>query len=203
VRFDLAPAVFSRACIAALSVVTLAPVACAQQGEGSSRRDSAVVVRNVSPAMERTLRAGANVTVQLFRDSVDAARSVQRGDLVMYAWPPDTARRFIKRVAGLPGDTLGMVRGTVVLNGAPVREPYAWHADSAPAPTVPEMVWMRKHALRGAITEATRNDWGPIVVPRSAWFLLGDNRDNSLDSRYWGFVSAGQLLGKVSSAPTR
>lgn len=125
----------------------------------------------------------------------------------MHAWPPDTSRRYLKRVVGLPGDTIAMAKGVLLVNGRRVVEPYAWHADSTPAQPVPEMSWMREFSVVSAQRHqnraATRNDWGPIVVPPDAWFVLGDNRDSSLDSRYWGFVSAGQLLGRVvpRSAP--
>ena len=127
--------------------------------------------------MEPTLRAGVNVSVALFHDSFTVAREVRRGDVVLYAFPPETGKRFVKRLIGLPGDTLAMARGVLLLNGRPQPESYAHWADTS--------------------ASATRHNWGPLVVPPAAYFVLGDNRDNSLDSRYWGYLPARHLLGRL------
>ena len=182
-----------------LLVAVVVSGACTSGPEGKSSARAARVYRNVSPAMAPTLRDGAEVTVLLFEDSASVARELKRGDIVAHAWPVDTTRRYLKRVIGLPGDTLGMRGGTVWLNGQPLAEPYAWHAEPAGDPIVPEMDWQRRYlqAPTSNTQAPSRNNWGPLVVPAGSYFVLGDNRDNSLDSRYWGFLTASHILGRV------
>lgn len=161
--------------VALLAVSLLAPrYAAAQNGR--------VTLRDVSPGMEPTLRADEPITVAPFGDSVAAASSVARSDLVLFVFPKDSTQRFVKRVVGLPGDTLAMRRGVLLRNGRPVAEPYARPAE----PSAP----------------VSRHNWGPLAVPRGHYFVLGDNRDRSLDSRFWGFVPAGLLVGRVVSSRT-
>lgn len=143
---------------------------------GEARRDR-VEMRNVSPAMEPTLKAGEIVTLERFRDTAAAVRAVAHDDLVLYALPQDSTKQFVKRLVGLPGDTLAMRRGRLLRNGREVAEPHAWFADSS--------------------ASAQRHNWGPLVVPAGSYFVLGDNRDTSLDSRYWGYVPLRFLAGRV------
>ena len=181
-----------------LAVGTSALAACSgPQSPASSERTR--TYRNVTGAMEPTLRMGQTVPVTLFDDSATAAATVRRGDLVLYAWPPDTTKHFIKRLIGLPGDTLAMRGGVLHRNGMPVTEAYVLHDDTVAAEPLPELEWSRAFSAVGSDLPAslTRKDWGPLVVPAGRYFVLGDNRDHSLDSRYWGFVSAGQLLGRL------
>lgn len=97
-----------------------------------------------------------------------ALRAPQHADVVVFDWPVDPDKPFVKRLVGLPGDTLTMRNGVLVRNGVTVPEPY----------------------LRAA-----RDSWGPVVVPPRHFFVLGDNRTNSLDSRAWGFVPDSLLRG--------
>lgn len=160
---------------------------------------SSRVYRNVSPAMAPTLRDRAEVTVILFADSASVARDLRRGDIVAHAWPLDTTKKYLKRVLGFPGDTIGMRGGTLWLNGQPLSEPYAWHAEPEVDPVVPEMDWQRHHLEASASNayQPSRNNWGPLILPAGSYFVLGDNRDNSFDSRYWGFLTAAHILGRV------
>ena len=155
--------------------------------------------RNVSPGMEPTLLAGDEFSV---RPLTPARRSaIGRGELVTHLSPTDRTRQFVKRVIGIPGDTVGMVAGTLRLNGRSFAEPYAWHADSTSDPAWDDFQWQRNYlVIRGqgdsAAYDPTRDNWGPITVPGDSYFVLGDNRDNSLDSRYWGFVPSADMQGQ-------
>lgn len=98
---------------------------------------------------------------------------LERGDIVVF-WPPDSVNQkypFIKRIIGLPGDTIHLFGGDVYLNGERQAEIY--------------------------INEACWGDYGPVVVPDNKLFVLGDNRNDSMDSRSWGFVEQDKLLGKA------
>jgi len=143
--------------------------------------------------MEDTLLAGDRVLVQRFPKPSPA-----RGDMIVFVYPIDRRQTFVKRVIGLPGDRIRISGKTVYRNGAALDEPYAVHKtdyvdayrDNFPSePGVPlyrpaeEM--LRKHVSNGE-----------VVVPEGQYFVLGDNRDLSLDSRYWGFISAGDLIGR-------
>jgi signal peptidase I len=128
--------------------------------------------------MEPTIRAEETVAVALF-DTPARVAALERGTLVVYTFPSDTTKQFIKRLVGVPGDTLAMARGVLHLNGQPRQEPYAHYSQTDSA------------------TNATRNNWGPLVVPPDSFFVLGDNRDHSADSRYWGFVPARLIFGRV------
>jgi len=130
-----------------------------------------------------------------------AIREPRRGEMVVVQSPVEDLR-LLKRLVGLPGDTLAMVDGTLLRNGQRQVEPYVRMAGGAWAPDPAYSGAMRRwhHAyLVGTDPGSYRPDernWGPLVVPRDSMFLLGDNRDFSLDSRFWGFVPRRNLLGK-------
>lgn len=106
-------------------------------------------------------------------------------------------RTYLHRIVGVPGDTLEMNRKVLHLNGDPVAEPYVQHRDPLDV-AAPAMLWQMDH-LVGARADGgpTRDDWGPLVVPRGQYFVLGDNRDDAADSRYHGFVPREDLLGRA------
>jgi signal peptidase I len=110
-------------------------------------------------------------------------RAIRRGDVVVFKYPEEPERDFIKRVIGLPGDRLELRRKTIYINGEPLVEPYA-HL-SAPA------------SESGSVTGDLREFYGPVTVPANQYFMMGDNRDNSQDSRYWGFLPAHYVKGKA------
>ncbi len=109
---------------------------------------------------------------------------------------------IVKRVIGAPGDTLQMVHDTVIRNGQRLDEPYALHADLLPAPDDPYRPQMRAFQLPQYIGKDPANyhpsshDWGPIVVPPDHYWVMGDNRDQSYDSRYWGFLPRAHIRGR-------
>ncbi|MGH7349338.1 MAG: signal peptidase I [Candidatus Rokuibacteriota bacterium] len=109
-------------------------------------------------------------------------RDPQRGDIVVFKYPNDEARDFIKRIIAVGGDTIQVRDNHVVLNGRPVEEPYVRPESFAAPPS-------------GQCGYAYGCD--PLTVPAGAYFVMGDNRDNSQDSRYWGFVRREKIRGKA------
>jgi signal peptidase I len=125
-------------------------------------------------------------------------RDVERGDIVAFLYPEDTRVTYVKRVIGLPGDRIRLENGQVIRNGRRLVEPYTQHIASQPdlyrdnfpvspvAFTTPRGRDMFEHHVRN----------GEVIVPPGMLFAMGDNRDNSADSRYWGFVPRGYVVGK-------
>lgn len=178
-------------------------------------RTFAVQVYGIStPSMSPTLRPGDFVITSGLPYGVrvpgtsfitPGARNPRYGEVVVYGEKPGQPQaRVIKRVVGLPGDTVGMKDGRVFRNGHEVSEPYAsppaledgpldfdgphgvrWHLAALPA-SVPAVSY-----------RPTRDSWGPLVVPAGQYLLLGDDRDGSRDSRVTGFVTREQILGRV------
>jgi signal peptidase I len=127
-------------------------------------------------------------------------RQIERGDIVVFHYPPDTRRFLVKRVVGLPGDRLRIQDGRVTVNGVILDEPYAVFEPAAPNPfrdefpakiyTDPEVdpVWWKQ------MQSLTRD--GELTVPQGEYFVLGDNRNHSKDSRFWGFVPRAEIVAR-------
>jgi signal peptidase I len=111
-------------------------------------------------------------------------RPIARGDVIVFKFPEDPERDFIKRVVGLPGDRLEMRRKQVFVNGERLDEPYVQHL-VPPAPDGPPR------------TGDKLEEYGPVTVPADQYFMMGDNRDNSEDSRYWGFLPESNVKGQA------
>ncbi len=162
-----------------------------------------------SGSMERTLLVGDFLFVNKAvygaqipgtKARVPGFESPRRGEVIVFAYPRNPEQNYVKRVVGVPGDTVEMRRGRVLVNGRPLVEPYVQRVDPARDVTDPEFNWQRDY-FAGTPDDPrrlhpTRDDWGPLVVPGSKYFVLGDNRDNSADSRYWGFVDATAVKGR-------
>ncbi len=129
-----------------------------------------------------------------------AVQQPAHGDVIVFVFPVDPTKDFVKRLVGLPGDTLAMENGTLIRNGESLLEPYVVHSEPDTDPAGEEFRWQRDFLVRRATVPVSyhpsRNNWGPLVVPAGHYFVLGDNRDNSLDSRYWGFVPDSLLRGR-------
>jgi len=120
-------------------------------------------------------------------DRLLGKRPIERGHVVVFKYPDEPERDFIKRVIGLPGETVEIRDKKVLIDGKPLEEPYA-HFEPPLAHDDPV------YGLRG---EAVRDSWGPKVVPEDELLVLGDNRDNSRDSRFWGFLPRDQVKGRA------
>lgn len=125
----------------------------------------------------------------------------KHGDIIVFRYPVDITQTFVKRVIGLPGDRLKMVNRTVYRNGVQLNEPYTYHKFSYDAsrdnfPGEPSMFaeGLQAQYQHDMLDHHVTN--GEIVVPPNTYFAMGDNRDNSLDSRYWGFVPRENIIGK-------
>lgn len=101
----------------------------------------------------------------------------KHGDVVVFKYPRDEKTDFVKRLIGEPGDTIEIKNKQLFVNGEAMKEPYIIHSDTA--------------------ILQDRDNFGPITVPEGKYFMMGDNRDQSLDSRFWGFVSENKLKGKA------
>ena len=109
--------------------------------------------------------------------------SVDRGDIIVFKFPLNPERDFIKRVIGLPGEKVELRNKTVYINDEPLAEPY-----------------LPSHMTRlvpGAVAVSHRDNHGPTTVPDGHYFMMGDNRDNSEDSRYWGTLPHDHIKGKA------
>jgi signal peptidase I len=128
-------------------------------------------------------------------------REPQRGDILVFD-SIEEDMKIVKRLIGIPGDTIEMRGGQVYRNGAPLNEPYAVNSDPlAGADVVARMRmrdWQVKH-FAGPVPAGYQpdlHDWGPVVVPPESLFVMGDNRDDSYDGRYWGFLPRSNVRGR-------
>ncbi len=138
--------------------------------------------------MEDTLLVGDHILVNKFiygirmpfsNKTIVPIGEPERGDIVVFKFPQDPKMDFIKRVVGIPGDTVECRNKVVYVNGEPEANPHAVNKDA--------------FILRGN----PRDNFGPITVPADSLFVMGDNRDRSNDSRFWNYVSYSQLRGKA------
>jgi signal peptidase I len=106
----------------------------------------------------------------------------RRGDIIVFRYPEDPSKDFIKRVIGIPGDVVHIENKKVLVNGKSIEEPYVQH--------------VRPEIVSGKVNNP-RDNMAPIQVPPNSYFVMGDNRDESLDSRFWGFVGADAIKGKA------
>jgi signal peptidase I len=183
-----------------------------RQGEGVGRKGKvreyveafavalliALVVRTLviqafkipSSSMEDTLLIGDHIFVNKFiygyhvpftQGRILQFGTPQRGDIIVFVFPEDKSKDFIKRVVGVPGDTVAIRQKRLFVNGRPLEEKYVRFADG--------------DAIDGFVR--ARDNLPPVKVPAGKLFVMGDNRDRSYDSRFWGFVDLDAVIGKA------
>lgn len=161
-----------------------------------------------SESMENTLLVGDYLLVDKLcyggrgpGDHILPYRKVTRGDVIVFHYPVDPKQHFVKRVIGVPGDRLRMVNKTVYINGKPLNEPYVrfieppsnLFRDNFPRTDMPIIYGMEGKwwlEMRKLVED------GELIVPQGNYFVMGDNRDDSQDSRYWGFVPRENIIGR-------
>jgi signal peptidase I len=162
-----------------------------------------------TPSMQRTLMVGDFLVVDKLvygpeipftHLRLPALRHPRRGDVIVFKWPSNPSVNFVKRVVGVPGDTLLMKDGVLYRNGRALTESYVTHSSPDTDLATDDFRWQRDYLVKSARASESywpsRNNWGPLTIPPSDYFVLGDNRDNSLDSRYWGFVPDSLVRGR-------
>ncbi len=124
----------------------------------------------------------------------------KHGDIIVFRYPVDISQTFVKRVIGVPGDHIRIVNQQVYRNGVKLNEPYVYHKNPYPdsyrdnfPSSEPNLLMLMDRAKEMLANNVVN---GEVVVPPESFFAMGDNRDNSLDSRYWGFVPRGNIIGK-------
>jgi signal peptidase I len=160
-----------------------------------------------SESMENTLLIGDYLLVDKFRyggsslwDHIMPYRAIHRGDIVVFRYPVNPTQHFVKRVVGVPGDHVRLVDRRVFVNGVAMDEPYVRYSSrvhdvfrdefprtNIPVPGLEGAWWLQMQKLV---------EDGQLIIPEDSYFVLGDNRDESLDSRYWGFVPRENVIGR-------
>jgi signal peptidase I len=147
-------------------------------------------------SMENNLLIGDHLLVNKFIDAPTASAiertllpigEIHRGDVLVFKYPVEPDRDYIKRVIGLPGETLELKEKKIFINGKPLDEPYVHFLEEP----------RRNTDLTEVTSSDVRENYGPVTVPPNQYFMMGDNRDNSADSRYWGFMPRDYVKGKA------
>lgn len=145
-------------------------------------------------------RAGVGGRIPFTQAHVPGYASPERGQILVFDPPHTDEFRLVKRLIGMPGDRLEMRDRVVYVNGEPLDEPYVRHGPE-PDEANPMMAWQVGHLapeVDRSTYRPTRDNWGPLIIPDEHYFMLGDNREMSLDSRYWGLLEEWRVEGKVS-----
>jgi signal peptidase I len=168
-----------------------------------------------SGSMKPTLTVGDHLLVNKFIYGprvpftdirIFAWKDPKRGDIIVFKYPEDETKDFIKRVVGLPGDKVEIKKGVLSINDQPVqateigkyidREQRAGEHYDVKARIFEEQLGAVQHAIQ-YLRDQSEYNFGPALVPKESVFVMGDNRDNSQDSRFWGFVKYNKILGKA------
>jgi signal peptidase I len=168
-----------------------------------------------TPSMEDNLLVGDHLLVNKFvfgsqgslLDPVLPFKDIKRGDVIVFKYPKDLTKHYVKRAIGLPGDHVKIVDKQVLVNGKALDEPYKIHKSPPGSYADPFRDFFPPKPHPGRIYRSLEDEdpyWyedfskdGEIIVPQEQYFAMGDNRDNSADSRYWGFVPRDLIVGKA------
>lgn len=171
-----------------------------------------------TPSMDKTVMVGDHMLVDKLAYAPGGPlskwllpyREVHHGDIIVFRYPMDIRQNYVKRVIGVPGDHIRIVDKALYVNGKVLKEPYKQHVfdpriepyrDNFPDKQ-PELLYAQmadgKAMMERAAQMLSHVQNGELVVPPDSYFAMGDNRDNSLDSRYWGFVPRENIIGKPS-----
>mgnify|MGYP000159062397 CR=1 FL=1 len=150
-----------------------------------------------TPSMEPTILVGDRLLIDKFtyrnafmwKTPLTPAHDIQRGDIVVFKFPEKPEVLYVKRAIGMPGETIQIIDKTVYINGNPLDEPYTVHSD----PTV----FRQSRRIHFLSSNSIRDNFGPLHIPQDHFFMMGDNRDRSADSRFWGFVNLNKVKGKA------
>lgn len=148
-----------------------------------------------TPSMEPTILVGDRLLIDKFTYrngfledlGISPVHEIKRGDIVVFKYPENPEVLYVKRAIGLPGETLEIRDKTVYINGEPLDEPYKVHRDSRV---------FRPTGLFHGGPDVQRDNFGPVVIPEDCYFMMGDNRDDSADSRYFGFLPREYVVGR-------
>src|SRR4051812_5776609 len=164
-----------------------------------------------SGSMENTLLIGDflfvnkalyGAEVPVIHRRLPAVREPRRNDILVFDSVEEEGLKVVKRLIGMPGDTLSMENEELYRNGQRVNEPYAVHSDPTrsedPIQRAKMREWQLPHLVHRdpSAYQPDLQEWGPIVVPPDSFFMMGDNRDSSYDGRYWGFLPRKNVRGK-------
>lgn len=165
-----------------------------------------------SGSLEPTLMTGDFILVNKYdygvrlpvvHKKIFGERAPERGDIVIFRWPPNPSVDFIKRVVGVPGDHISYINKQLTINGQPVPQDfikntvaYDESGDEWQASEKKEDLLGIKHDIYVDPAKSSR-DYRDIIVPPGMYFMMGDNRDDSADSRFWGFVPDENIIGKA------
>ena len=142
-----------------------------------------------SGSMEPTLLPGDYILVNKFiyglrlpyvKTPIVSYNQPKRGDVIVFLYPVDMSKDFIKRVIGMPGETIQVIEGKIFVNGLPIKDPWGYFDKSEPP---------------GFISKV--ENFGPVKIPNNCLFVMGDNRNDSVDSRFWGSLPLGNVVGKA------
>jgi signal peptidase I len=158
-----------------------------------------------TPSMENNLLVGDHLLVNKFAygargsiaDPLLPLREIERGDIIVFKYPHDLTKHYVKRAIGVPGDRIRVEEAQVFINGEPLDEPYKQMMDRGLRVNFPPLAGDPTYNWDGISWYSKHMNGNEVIVPPNQYFAMGDNRDNSQDSRYWGFVNRELIVGKA------